>query len=30
MHRSNSVDEAYDWVVARLTEHALAKPGAMM
>jgi uncharacterized protein (TIGR00730 family) len=30
MHRTDSVDEAYDWIVARLTEHALAKPGAML
>ncbi|MEW6688816.1 MAG: TIGR00730 family Rossman fold protein [Pseudomonadota bacterium] len=29
-HRTDSVDEAYDWVVAQLTEHALAKPGAML
>ena len=30
MHRTDSVDEAYDWVVAQLTAHALGKPGAMM
>jgi hypothetical protein len=30
MHRTSSVDEAYNWVVARLTEHALGKPGAML
>ena len=30
MHRTDSVDEAFDWVVQRLTEHALGKPGAMM
>jgi uncharacterized protein (TIGR00730 family) len=30
MHRTDSVDEAYDWIVARLTEHALARPGAML
>ncbi|MBI1942196.1 MAG: TIGR00730 family Rossman fold protein [Betaproteobacteria bacterium] len=29
-HRTDSVDEAYDWVVARLTEFALARPGAML
>jgi uncharacterized protein (TIGR00730 family) len=30
MHRTDSVDEAFDWVVAQLTEHALGKPGAML
>jgi len=30
IHRTDSVDEAYDWVVRQLTEHALAKPGAML
>ncbi len=30
MHRSDSVDEAFDWVSARLMEHALGQPGAMM
>ena len=30
VHRTDSVDEAYDWIVARLTEHALARPGAML
>jgi hypothetical protein len=30
MHRTDSVDEAYDWVVSQLTEHALGKPGAML
>ena len=30
MHRTDSVDEAYDWVTGRLKEFALAKPGAML
>jgi hypothetical protein len=30
MHRTDSVDEAFDWVVRQLTEHALGKPGAML
>ena len=30
MHRTDSVDEAYNWVVAQLLKHALAKPGAML
>ena len=30
MHRTDSVDEAFDWVVAQLTRHAIARPGAMM
>ena len=30
MHRTDSVDEAHDWVTARLKEFALAKPGAML
>jgi uncharacterized protein (TIGR00730 family) len=30
MHRTDSVDDAYDWVVTRLTEQALDKPGAML
>ena len=30
IHRTDSVDEAYDWVVRQLTEHALGKPGAML
>ena len=29
-HRTDSVDEAYEWVVQQLTEHALGKPGAML
>ena len=30
VYRTDSVDEAYDWVVAQLTKHALGKPGAML
>ena len=30
MHRTDSVDQAFDWVTAQLMKHALAKPGAMM
>jgi uncharacterized protein (TIGR00730 family) len=30
MHRTDSVDEAFDWVTARLLKDALARPGAMM
>jgi hypothetical protein len=30
MYRTDSVDDAYDWVVRQLTEHALGKPGAML
>jgi hypothetical protein len=30
MHRTDSVDEAYDWVVGQLTKYALARPGAML
>lgn len=30
MHRTDSVDEAFDWVVAQLREFALSKPGAML
>ena len=30
VHRTDSVDEACDWVVAKLTEHALGRPGAML
>ena len=29
-HRTDSVDEAFDWLVQQLTEHALGKPGAML
>ena len=27
MHRTDSVDDAYDWLVLQLAEHALARPG---
>ena len=27
VRRTDSVDEAYDWIVAQLTEHALGRPG---
>jgi hypothetical protein len=30
MHRTDSVDEAFDWVVEQLVKHAIARPGAMM
>jgi predicted Rossmann-fold nucleotide-binding protein len=30
MHRTDSVDEAFQWVTAQLLEHALGKPGAML
>ena len=30
MHRTYSVDQAFDWIVAQLTSHALARPGAML
>ena len=30
VHRTDSVDEAYAWVTARLMEFALGKPGAML
>jgi len=29
-HRTDSVDEAYDWLVRELTEHALGNPGATL
>ena len=29
-YRTDSVDEACDWLVKQLTEHALGKPGAML
>jgi uncharacterized protein (TIGR00730 family) len=29
-HRTDSVDEAYDWLVRELTEHALGNPGAVL
>ena len=30
VHRTDSVDEAYDWIVAHLTKHALPNPGATL
>ncbi|MSQ48895.1 MAG: TIGR00730 family Rossman fold protein [Betaproteobacteria bacterium] len=30
VHRTDSVDDAYDWIVRQLTEHALGQPGAML
>ncbi|MGH8736813.1 MAG: LOG family protein [Burkholderiales bacterium] len=30
VHRTDSVDEAYEWVVARLNEGAIDQPGAML
>jgi hypothetical protein len=30
MHRTDSVDDAYDWIVRQLTEHALGRPGPML
>jgi len=30
MYRTDSVDEAYDWIVARLGEYALDRPGPML
>jgi uncharacterized protein (TIGR00730 family) len=30
MHRTDSVDDAYDWIVQRLSEYALAEPGLML
>jgi len=30
MHRTDSVDEAFDWVVEQLAKYAIARPGAMM
>jgi hypothetical protein len=29
-HATDSVEDAYDWVVRQLTEHALGKPGAVL
>jgi len=29
-YRTDSVDQAFDWLVAQLTEHALGKPGATL
>ena len=30
MHRTDSVDDAYEWVVRQLAEHALGQPGATL
>jgi uncharacterized protein (TIGR00730 family) len=30
MHHTDSVDDAYDWIVRRLTEYALGQPGPML
>ena len=30
MHPTDSVDEAYQWLVAQLTEYALGRPGPML
>ena len=30
VHRTDSVDEAYDWVIRQLAEHALGQPGPML
>ncbi len=30
MHRTDSVDDAYDWIVLQLAEKALGQPGAML
>ena len=30
MHRTDSLDDAYEWVIRQLTEHALGQPGAML
>ena len=30
VHRTDSVDNACDWIVRHLTEHALSRPGAML
>ena len=30
VHRTDSVHEAYDWLIRQLTEHALGTPGAML
>ena len=27
VHRTDSVDDAYDWIVRQLSEHALGQPG---
>jgi hypothetical protein len=30
MHRTDSVDDAYEWVTAQLMKFALGSPGAML
>jgi hypothetical protein len=30
MFRTDSIDEAYDWIVLQLAEKALAQPGATL
>jgi predicted Rossmann-fold nucleotide-binding protein len=30
MHYTDSVDDAYDWIVQHLTEYALGQPGPML
>jgi len=30
LYRTDSVDEAYDWIVRQLAEHALGQPGAIL
>ena len=30
IHRTDSVDEAYDWIVPQLAEKALEQPGAIL
>jgi predicted Rossmann-fold nucleotide-binding protein len=30
VHRTDSVDEAYDWIVAQLAEKAMGQPGATL
>jgi uncharacterized protein (TIGR00730 family) len=30
VHRTDSIDDAYHWLVAQLTEHALGQPGPML
>jgi len=30
MHRTDSVDDAYEWIVRHLAEKALGQPGAML
>ena len=30
VHRTDSVDDAYNWVIAQLAEHALGQPGPML